>query len=40
MQHGHVVEEGSHGTLLGNGGAYARLFELQYKDQDVRAAGA
>jgi ATP-binding cassette subfamily B protein len=39
MQHGHVVEEGNHASLLGNGGVYARLFELQYKDQDIRAAG-
>jgi ATP-binding cassette subfamily B protein len=32
---GQVVEEGTHAELLAQGGTYARLYELQYKDQDV-----
>jgi ABC-type multidrug transport system fused ATPase/permease subunit len=32
---GQVVEEGTHAELLAHGGTYARLYELQYKDQDV-----
>jgi ATP-binding cassette subfamily B protein len=32
---GQVVEEGTHAELLARGGTYARLYELQYKDQDV-----
>ena len=40
MQHGHVVESGSHRELLGRGGVYAKLFELQYKGQDFVATGS
>jgi ABC-type multidrug transport system fused ATPase/permease subunit len=39
LQQGEVVEEGTHAELLAQGGTYARLYELQYKDQDVSAAG-
>ena len=35
MQHGRLVEEGTHEALLARGGVYARLYELQYKDQDL-----
>jgi ATP-binding cassette subfamily B protein len=36
---GQVVEEGTHAELLAQGGTYARLYELQYKDQDVGVEG-
>jgi ABC-type multidrug transport system fused ATPase/permease subunit len=29
LQHGHVVEEGTHETLVRAGGEYARLYRLQ-----------
>jgi ATP-binding cassette subfamily B protein len=32
---GQIVEEGTHAELLAYSGTYARLYELQYKDQDV-----
>ncbi|MPZ50749.1 MAG: ATP-binding cassette domain-containing protein [Dehalococcoidia bacterium] len=32
---GSIVEEGSHEELLARRGAYYRLYELQYKDQDI-----
>lgn len=35
LQHGELVEEGSHEVLLAQGGIYSRLYELQYKDQDI-----
>lgn len=39
LQHGNVVEEGTHASLLAQGGIYYRLFELQYRGQDIGAAG-
>lgn len=39
LQGGRVVESGSHAELLARNGVYRRLFELQYKDQDIGAAG-
>ncbi|HEX5368337.1 MAG TPA: ABC transporter ATP-binding protein [Dehalococcoidia bacterium] len=35
LNQGQVVEEGSHAELLAMSGIYARLYELQYKDQDI-----
>ena len=39
MQHGAVLESGSHGELMARRGVYAQLFELQYRGQDLGAAG-
>jgi subfamily B ATP-binding cassette protein MsbA len=36
---GRIVEQGSHGALLRQGGIYARLFQMQFRDdEDVAAA--
>jgi len=35
LHHGTIVEEGTHEALLASRGAYFRLYELQYKDQDI-----
>jgi ATP-binding cassette subfamily B protein len=39
MHKGHLVEEGTHKALLGRGGIYTKLYELQYRDQERRARG-
>ena len=38
MEHGRIVEEGTHATLVAKGGLYARLAELQF-NQSSKAAG-
>jgi ATP-binding cassette subfamily B multidrug efflux pump len=45
MEHGQIVEQGDHDTLLAAGGAYARLYESQFSapavdDEDVVADSA
>jgi ATP-binding cassette subfamily B protein len=34
LDHGHIVERGTHDTLLERGGHYARLYDLQLREQD------
>ncbi|MCK4420592.1 ABC transporter ATP-binding protein, partial [candidate division WOR-3 bacterium] len=36
---GEIVEEGSHKELFESGGLYARLYELQFKDEDYPRKG-
>lgn len=38
LHHGEIVEEGSHQQLLSRPGIYRKLYELQYKSQEPRAA--
>jgi len=37
MHKGRIVEEGTHRDLLAQGGIYTKLYQLQYRDQEVRA---
>ncbi|MDR7401688.1 MAG: ABC transporter ATP-binding protein [Armatimonadota bacterium] len=38
LHKGRVAEEGTHRELLARGGIYTKLYQLQYRDQEVRAA--
>jgi ATP-binding cassette, subfamily B, multidrug efflux pump len=40
LHQGRLVEEGSHDDLLARRGTYFRLYELQYKDQDIGVGGS
>ncbi len=43
LHKGRIVEEGTHRELLARGGIYTKLYQLQYRDQELRlprAAGA
>ncbi len=37
LHKGRIVEEGTHRQLLARGGVYSKLYELQYRDQELRA---
>ena len=39
MHKGRIRERGTHQELLAQRGLYWRLYQLQYKDQEVAAAG-
>ena len=39
LDHGRIVERGTHDALLGAGGAYASLYQAQFAGQEVVAAG-
>lgn len=36
MENGRIVESGSHAQLIGNGGVYSRLYELQFQSRAER----
>jgi subfamily B ATP-binding cassette protein MsbA len=36
MDHGRIIEEGSHAELLARGGLYARLYQHQFREGDVQ----
>lgn len=40
LDHGRVVEEGSHAGLLAQGGLYARLYQRQFRNGDAELEGA
>ena len=39
VDHGRIVEEGTHQELLAVGGLYARLYQRQFRDGMVAVAG-
>lgn len=38
MDHGDLVESGTHEQLLAKGGTYARLYNSQFQDSDLNLA--
>jgi subfamily B ATP-binding cassette protein MsbA len=40
MDHGRIVEVGTHAELLARGGVYARLYQRQFRDDDAVGADA
>jgi len=39
LERGRIVEEGTHAELLAHGGEYRRLYDLQFRDEPLAAAG-
>jgi subfamily B ATP-binding cassette protein MsbA len=39
LEEGRIVQRGSHAELLAEGGAYRRLYEAQFRDEALAAAG-
>jgi len=39
LHKGRIVEEGTHRELLARGGIYTKLYQLQYRDQELRGIG-
>src|SRR5690606_22279414 len=39
VDQGRIVEEGAHAELLAQGGLYARLYQRQFRENDVALAG-
>lgn len=37
LDHGHIVEDGTHHELITRGGLYRQLYELQFRDEILRA---
>jgi ABC-type multidrug transport system fused ATPase/permease subunit len=37
MDHGRIVEEGSHAELIARGGLYARLYQFQFREEEPEA---
>jgi ATP-binding cassette subfamily B protein len=35
LEHGHLVEQGTHSELVAHGGVYARLYATQFREQAV-----
>ena len=35
MDHGRVIEEGPHAELLARGGAYAALYQMQFREEST-----
>ena len=33
MDHGRIIEQGTHNELLGQNGQYKKLYEFQFKEQ-------
>ncbi|HEX5386910.1 MAG TPA: ABC transporter transmembrane domain-containing protein [Gemmatimonadales bacterium] len=40
LDHGRIVEEGTHAELLAHGGVYARLYQRQFRDDDAVLSAA
>jgi ATP-binding cassette subfamily B protein len=40
MHRGEVREKGTHQELLAHGGLYYKLYQLQYKDQEISSAAS